>query len=160
MNSRNGRDEHSRHRASATVAINDIAGFLIHEGHDAIIATLSQEKNCDNRLCDNRRIAVQSGMTRNEIIAWMNAHGMKHKELARALGISPDKVSKSLAEGRKARKWSAEEIIKLQKLMHKYSYDEIDDSENLVAMWSRTPSEYRPIILKIWESIIKDLDES
>jgi hypothetical protein len=56
-------------------------------------------------------------MDREQIIAWTQRHDISRRKLADLLGISEDKVSKSLSETGKPRQWKAAEAIRLRDLM-------------------------------------------
>lgn len=83
----------------------------------ATIASSAQALVCDNRLCDNRNDRVQEAMERERVIAWMKDRGLNNRQLAELLGISEDKVSKSLTLTGKPRRWQGDEVAKLIDLM-------------------------------------------
>jgi phage repressor protein C with HTH and peptisase S24 domain len=83
----------------------------------ATIANSTQAEVCDNRLCDNRSYAVQESMDRDRVIAWMKERGLNNRKLAELMGVSEDKVSKSLATTGKPRRWQGAEVLKLMELM-------------------------------------------
>jgi len=63
----------------------------------AIVAKSNQEVFCDIRDCDNRRGSLHDHMDIEEIRSWADAQRGRREQLAIALGISSDKVSKSLS---------------------------------------------------------------
>ncbi len=83
----------------------------------ATIATPAQALVCDNRLCDNRAYGVQWGMDRNIVLAWMTRRNLNNRQVAELLNISEDKVSKSLADKGKPRRWQGDEVMRLIELM-------------------------------------------
>lgn len=89
-------------------------GFGVHAKGYAIIASSSQEKNCDNRFCVG--VAnVAKGSVDNEVLkARLKARGIRQVDLADALGIEPDKVSKVFSG---TRRWKADEAMKLAELL-------------------------------------------
>lgn len=56
-------------------------------------------------------------MEREQVIAWMQKRGLSNRALAELLGISEDKVSKSLTDKGKPRRWQGEEVLRLVDLM-------------------------------------------
>jgi hypothetical protein len=83
----------------------------------ATIANTAQALVCDNRLCDIRSDVVQGRMDRERIIAFMESRELDNRKLADLLGISEDKVSKSLSLKVKPRQWQGPEVLKLVSLM-------------------------------------------
>jgi hypothetical protein len=83
----------------------------------ATIAKSSQAFLCDNRLCDIRGVPVQEGMDRERVVTFMEEKGLNNRQLADLLGISEDKVSKSLRVDAKARRWQGDEVLRLLTLM-------------------------------------------
>lgn len=61
-----------------------------------MIATKAQGKSCDRRICGGRKLSHDEIVDRQEIKRRLKAKGMRQVHLANALGIDPDKVSKSL----------------------------------------------------------------
>lgn len=82
--------------------INHEISFSSHNETYAIIGSLSQAKSCDNRDCDNRTAVANGAMelkAANQpeaaaIFQRLDALGLKQRELASALGIEENKVSK------------------------------------------------------------------
>ena len=62
--------------------------------YNAIIATETQAKSCDNRFCDIRDFSVQCVMDLNELESRIDALGIRQKDITDYLDLSPDKVSK------------------------------------------------------------------
>ena len=85
-------------------------GFVVHEAHYAIIASLSQEQNCDNRFCIDHANIAKGRMDLNWLKERMEAHGMRQVDLAEALGITQDKVAKVFSG---KRQWQGDETVKL-----------------------------------------------
>jgi phage repressor protein C with HTH and peptisase S24 domain len=56
-------------------------------------------------------------MDRTAIVEWMTAQKLNNRQLADLLGISEDKVSKSLSATGKPRRWQGDEVGKLMRLM-------------------------------------------
>lgn len=108
MNRGNGGFQHTGNRTGPAVAVDNLAGLLVHEKKHAIIATTKQAESCDNRFCETRNFRLQGGMTNDEIKEALVAKGLKDKDLAAYLGVEADKVSKSL-NGK--RRWQAQEIL-------------------------------------------------
>jgi repressor LexA len=63
----------------------------------AINASFSQEVFCDIRDCDIRSRSLQAAMDANEIRAELNRRNMSQRDLAQAIGMGDDHLSKSLA---------------------------------------------------------------
>jgi phage repressor protein C with HTH and peptisase S24 domain len=57
-------------------------------------------------------------MERERVIAWMKERGLNNRLLADLLGISEDKVSKSLSATGKPRQWQGAEVLKLMEHMN------------------------------------------
>lgn len=79
-----------------------------------MIATFSQDLLCDNRDRIPHAIVAQGGMEKAEIKAMMKRRGWRQVDLAEALGISQDKVAKSLGGDRR---WQGDEAVKLIALL-------------------------------------------
>lgn len=62
----------------------------------AMIANFDQASICDNRHCDNRRRLVHGSMTPDEIKAELERRNMSQRDLADAIGMSENYLSKSL----------------------------------------------------------------
>lgn len=56
-------------------------------------------------------------MERADLIAWMKRRNINNRQLAQMIGISEDKVSKSLSETGKARLWKGTEALRIAELM-------------------------------------------
>lgn len=61
-----------------------------------MIATKSQAESCGRRICGGRKLSHDERVDRQEIKRRLKAKGLKQVHLANALGLDPDKVSKSL----------------------------------------------------------------
>lgn len=97
----------------------------------AMIARKLQAKSCDRRICDDRNLSHDAIVDRQEIRARMKAQGVRQVHLANALGIDPDKVSKSLTD-KGTREFSPEEMAIVRQMLRQ----EGDIPE---------PSDYHPI---------------
>lgn len=85
----------------------------------AIVANNPQDEFCDIRFCDIRSDRVERcDMDREAILAWMARHELNNRKLAELLGISEDKVSKSLTDKGKRRRWQEDEALKLSQLLN------------------------------------------
>jgi phage repressor protein C with HTH and peptisase S24 domain len=80
----------------------------------ATFATKSQAKNCDNRFCSSVAIVANRGVDIDELKARLEARGIRQVDLAEALNLEPDKVSKVFAG---KRRWQADEVLKLANLL-------------------------------------------
>lgn len=110
--------------ASTAEVVDDLRGCLFHNSPYAIIGSLSQVKTSDNRDCDNRMDKCKCAMVESlsigaeakDIFVRMAALDLTQRELAGALGIEENKISKvksgerlfKAAELLKAREWLAE----------------------------------------------------
>lgn len=79
-----------------------------------MIATFAQALLCDNRFCVADAIVAQGGMDKVTIEAMMDRRGWRQVDLAEALGITQDKVAKSLGG---TRRWQGSEVQKLLALL-------------------------------------------
>lgn len=92
-------------------------GFLCHRISYAIIAMRLQAPIayfCDNRLCGPVATIAKDGVQKKAILEMMVRRNWKQVHLAEALGISQDKVNKSL---KGTRQWQGDEALKLAALM-------------------------------------------
>lgn len=80
----------------------------------AIIASSSQAQTCDNRFCAPLANVAKGGVDIEVLKAKMEARGLRQIDLAEALGIDQDKVSKVFAG---KRRWQAQEALKLAELL-------------------------------------------
>lgn len=80
----------------------------------ATFATNSQVQSCDNRFCTPFANIAQRGVSIDDLKARLEARGFRQVDLAEALNIEPDKVSKVFAG---KRRWKAEEALKLERLL-------------------------------------------
>lgn len=69
---------------------------------------------CDNRFCAPHANIAKGVMEKSAIRAMMKRRGWRQVDLAEALGITQDKVAKSLAG---LRQWQGEEALKLQAML-------------------------------------------
>ncbi len=82
--------------------IDDCVRVGEHAAQYAIIGSLSQARSFDNRDCENRKVAGNCGMSDKrptqpegrEIFRRLESAGLKQRELAEALGIEENKVTK------------------------------------------------------------------
>lgn len=121
MNCGHGSLDQPRYRASAAKAVDDHFAFGFHVNQYAIIGSLSQPKSSDIRDCDNRRLVRNRCMAEIratqpeaiEIFETLDRLQLKQRDLARALGIEENKISKARAGERqlkvgevlRAKKW-------------------------------------------------------
>lgn len=95
---------------------NDI-GFGLHERPYAIIGTLTQVKSCDNRDCPKSLDVPNTGMDSElalrpevaDVFRRLAALGLKQRQLADALGIAENKISKTRSG---ERQFKASELIR------------------------------------------------
>lgn len=80
----------------------------------AIIAQQSQAPFCDNSLCPPFFRGAQWGMDSSDIKTRLEALGLSQSDLARAIGITPDKVNKVFAG---TRQWKADELQKVYRVL-------------------------------------------
>jgi phage repressor protein C with HTH and peptisase S24 domain len=117
MDSRDGRFDQLGDCASPAQRVDYLFGKRMRVGHAmtyAIFATQSQGISCDNRFCSSLAIVAKGRMDQATILKGIARRKLKQVDVAEALGIEQDKVSKSLS-GR--RQWKADEILKLQALL-------------------------------------------
>jgi phage repressor protein C with HTH and peptisase S24 domain len=99
-----------------------ILGRLFHAKHYAMIASFSQAPLCDNRFCAPHAIVAKGAMEKSDIRKLMKRRGWRQVDLAEALGITQDKVAKSLNG---IRQWQGDEVGKLIALLG--DHDNSDD---------------------------------
>lgn len=80
----------------------------------AIVASKSQAPICDNRFCPPDAIVAKGCMDNPTIARRIDERNLRQIDIAEALGIEQDKVSKSL---KGIRQWKAAEMIRLQSLL-------------------------------------------
>jgi phage repressor protein C with HTH and peptisase S24 domain len=114
MDGRNWGFNHASNRTCAAQTVDDGDGFGVHAMTIATIATKSQAKKCDNRFCDPVAIAPSEQMDIDWLKSRLEARGIRQIDLAEALGIEPDKVSKVFAG---KRRWQGDEALKLAELL-------------------------------------------
>jgi len=83
---------------------------MFHVANNAIIATQTQAKSCDNRFCYPDADARNGRMSQKTLTERIIALDLKQIEIANFLGIAPDKVSKTMSG---IRQWSGPEVAKL-----------------------------------------------
>lgn len=121
MNSGDGSLDQPRNRAGAAKAIDDRFAFGFHAPQYAIIGSSSQLKSSDIRDCDCRRHVCNRHMVEIratqpeaiEIFEALDRLGLKQRDLARALGLEENKISKArsgerqfkVGEVARAKKW-------------------------------------------------------
>jgi len=81
--------------------------LIVHGNSDMRYSQQSQEKSCDNRFCISSDYGGNWGMSIESIFKRLDALGLKQKDLADALDMSADKISK-IASG--ARQWRGDEM--------------------------------------------------
>lgn len=86
-----------RHGGSATKSIDDAVRLRLHEPRFALIANNPQPFSCDNRDCDIRKLALHALMTPEDIRAELDRRNMSQRDLAQAVGMNEDHLSKALA---------------------------------------------------------------
>ena len=100
--------------------LDDFVAEPFHAKHHAIIETQSQVISCDNRVCDSRNYGVHGRMDAASLIATLKARvedgSVKQVDVADALGISADKVSKIVGG---IRRLQVGEAAKLHALLSK-----------------------------------------
>jgi SOS-response transcriptional repressor LexA len=82
----------------------------------AIIASNLQARNRGYRICVHRKLSHDALVDRNEIKARMKVRRIKQVDLANALGIDPDKVSKSL-DTKGTREFSPDEMVIVRQML-------------------------------------------
>ena len=101
MDRRHGRFDHPRDGAGASERIKDRDSSSAHSRRYATIANYSQAKVCDNRDCDNRNISLDARMEPEDIKAELHRRGMSQRDLAQAVGMDENHLSKALGRTRK-----------------------------------------------------------
>lgn len=81
-----------------------------------MIATKAQAKSCDGRICGGRKLSHDERVDRQEIKRRLRAKGLKQVHLANALGLDPDKVSKSL-DSKGTRTFTDEEMRIIKQML-------------------------------------------
>ena len=88
--------------ASPAEPVDDLLCFGVHEAQYAIIGSLTQALTCDISDCDNRKAVRNYGMAKNiplrpetqAIFDRLDRLGLKQRDLAAALNLEENKVSK------------------------------------------------------------------
>lgn len=107
-------------------------GFASHEPQYAIIGTLSQPQTSDNRDCDYRRAAPNRVMNTKtplrpeaaQVFGRLQALGLKQRDLAEALGLEENKVSKIKAGERQFR---GTELVAANQYLDRYEAKHLRD---------------------------------
>lgn len=81
-----------------------------------MIATKAQAKSCDGRICGGRKLSHDERVDRQEIKRRLRAKKLKQVDLANALGVDPDRVSKSL-DNKGTRTFSPDEMRIVKQLL-------------------------------------------
>lgn len=111
----------------AAQVIDHSIGFGVHSAGDyAIIGSLSQAVTSDNRDCDIRKLVSNTGMATRpalrpeaaDIFSQLDALGLKQRELAGAIGIEENKISKVRAG---ERQFKAAEILAAQRWLDEHA---------------------------------------
>lgn len=85
----------------------------VHEARYAIIANFVQGQVCDNSDCDNRIRLVQALMNTDQIKLELRRRNLSQRDLAEAVGMSENHLSKSLA-GKRQFKLSEMDAIRAE----------------------------------------------
>lgn len=101
MNRRNRGKRKLVHGARSAKPVDDLIGDSVHGPDSAIIATSMQGLYCDNRYSYVRGYGFEESMDVAAIRKLMDERGETGAGLARLLGISPDKFSKSMSGKRR-----------------------------------------------------------
>lgn len=104
-------------RRRAAEPIDDLVSFRMHVPEHAIIGSKSQAKSCDIRHCDNRKLMPNGRVDDHaslrpeaaSIFRRLEALGKSQRQLADALGIEENKVSKVKAG---TRQFQGSEVLK------------------------------------------------
>lgn len=88
--------------------------YGVHAEPYAIIASISQEESCDNRFCASVANVAKGGVDLEILRKRLEARGIRQVDLAEALGIEQDKVSKVFSG---KRRWQADEAMKLAEIL-------------------------------------------
>lgn len=89
-------------------------GLMFHADTNAIIAQQSQPQKCDIRFCVSGLDVGKGGMDINRVKNWLDEIGKTQADLARALGLSPDKISKTMGG---VRRFTADEALRIKAMM-------------------------------------------
>jgi SOS-response transcriptional repressor LexA len=97
MNGRGRSLDHARDCSRASEGVDDDLVNGLHAPLYATIARNPQAVLCDNRDCDIRTVALDETVDLEAIREWADAKRGRRQQLADALGIAHDKVSKALS---------------------------------------------------------------
>ncbi|UIJ43699.1 S24 family peptidase [Sphingomonas cannabina] len=100
---------HRRDGGGAPKSVDQVADLDVHAENYAIIAPIAQAEICDNRDCANLSTPLHGKMDLDQIRAWADAKRGRRQQIADALGITHDKVSKSLSPSG-PRRFTAQEM--------------------------------------------------
>jgi repressor LexA len=97
MNGRRGGLGHPRNHSGAAKGIDDLIGDVIHAQRYAINADCQQGVFCDNGNCDIRIMPLDAFMDANDIKLELHRRNMSQRDLALAIGMDENHLSKALA---------------------------------------------------------------
>lgn len=81
----------------ATQMIDNLVSVRAHVGQFATIADYLQLSICDNGNCDHRKSRLHGGMDANDIKEELRRRNMSQRDLAQAIGMDENHLSKALA---------------------------------------------------------------
>jgi len=93
--------------------IDDETSGHVHATRYAMVANFVQERVCDNSDCDNRMRLVQAVMDPNQIKLELRRRNLSQRDLADAVGMSENHLSKSLS-GKRAFKLAEMDAIRAE----------------------------------------------
>ncbi|WP_420824998.1 LexA family protein [Sphingomonas corticis] len=86
-----------RNGGRATKCVDDAGRLRLHGERFALIANNAQPFSCDNRDCDIRKLTLHALMTPDDIRGELDRRNMSQRDLAQAVGMNEDHLSKALA---------------------------------------------------------------
>lgn len=110
----------------------------LHAANIAIVATNAQAKYCDHRNCDIRMPRLDARMDRDQVREWADAKRGRRAKLASALGITLDKVSKSLSPDN-VRNFSAQEMDIVRRVVRE-DLGALGDGTRAIPLLSAVPA--------------------
>lgn len=116
MDGRDRKPSDTSGRARTAESIDQLRSGSIHGQEHATVARKLQVLNCDDRICVRRKLSHDERVDREEIKARMKVRKMRQVDLANALGLDPDKVSKSLARNG-VRTFTPDEMVIIRQLL-------------------------------------------